>query len=227
MAVLFLTSGCNTASKKSALITRGEAFTQIYTEKPRSIVVLPPINTSTLPRATDYYMATIEEPLSQAGYDVLPQISVNKIIEKKNVQDTKALYSLPLNTLYEFFDTDTVLYTRIKQWDIAQTGLISRLIISIEAEILSTKTSQQLWRYNSSLNIDLNTLKSSTGSLQVLIQEMLSDSDEATETATAYGQRLNSKLTRDLPYGPNHTEYLKDQENEMIGSVPEKSILNN
>ncbi len=188
-------------------------------------MVLPPVNSSALAEATEYYINTIEKPLTLAGYDVLSEETVTKTIQEKNLQDTEALYALPPETLHDYFGTDMVLYSRIKQWNMAKTGLISRLIISVESEIISTKTSQQLWRYNSSLNIDLDTIKSIGGSVHVLLKEMLTDADEATVIAMSYALRLNNKLIRDLPYGPTHEQYLQDQETKMIGIVPEKSIL--
>lgn len=226
-ALLFSVMGCTTTSTtKRNIITRAEAFPQVYEEQPHSIAVLPPINTSTLPEAGNYYMATIAPPLTAAGYQVINEEQVNAAIEKNNLEDTEALYSLAPETLGDYFASDAILYAHIRQWDVTHTALLSRLIISIEAEIVSTKTAQQLWRYNTSLNIDLNAVKSTGGKALSLLKGMKQeDVDKATADALDRALKLNTKLARDLPFGPGHENYLQDQEFELIGTVPEKSIL--
>lgn len=218
IVVILLATGC--AEKNVAVATRGAAFPNIYSEQPRSILVLPPINKSTTPEATTYYMATIEMPLTSRGYDVLPAESVTDILRQNGIYDTNLLYTMPLDTLYKYFGSDAVLYTRINQWEEAHTGLISRLIISIEAEIVSTKTSTQLWVYNSSVNVDLNTVKTTGGSIQLIIDAMTTDVDKATADSIAYTLRATTKLTRDLPFGPQHEDYLQDQPVKLIGHLP-------
>jgi|GEM_PF-294265 len=226
-ALLFSVVGCTTTSTtKRNIITRGEAFPQMYEKQPRSIAVLPPLNTSTLPEAGNYYMATIATPLSAAGYQVINEEQVNAAMEKNNLDDTESLYSLAPETLGDAFASDAILYAHIRQWDVTHTALLSRLILSIEAELVSTKTSKQLWRYNTSINIDLNAVKSTAGAGLSLLEGMKKeDVDKATADALAHALQLNTKLIRDLPFGPGHEDYLQDQKMDLIGSVPEKSIL--
>ncbi|AGF77124.1 hypothetical protein UWK_00543 [Desulfocapsa sulfexigens DSM 10523] len=225
-ALLFSVMGCGTTSTiKRSIITRGEAFPQMYEEQPRSIAILPPLNTSTLPEAGNYYMATITTPLNAAGYQVTPEETVKNVIDQNTLHDN-SLYSLPPQTLGQYFGSDAALFARIKQWDVAHTALLSRLIISIEAELISTKTSKQLWRYNTSINIDLNAVKSTAGAgLSLLAGMKKEDVDKATADALSHALQLNTKLIRDLPFGPGHEDYLQDQKMELIGSIPGKSIL--
>lgn len=222
--ILLLSSCATTVKTEKIIVTRSEAFPDMYSEQPRSILVLPPINTSITPEATAYYMATIETPLSAAGYHMLPAESVSNTIKQKGLTDTQVLYTVPLKTLYEYFGSDAVLYTRIKQWEVADTGLISRLIISIESEIMSTKTSKQIWSYNRSINVDLNTVKTTGGSIQLLLESLSTDVDKATVDSLAYALRATTKLTQNLPFGPEHEGHLQDQEVELIGTIPEKII---
>jgi len=227
LAIIFLSApGCSkTTTTKRIILTRGEAFPQLYKEQPRSIVALPPINTSTLPEAGDYYISTIATALNAAGYQVTPEETVKHVIDQNTLHDN-SLYSLPPQTLGQYFGSDAALFARIKQWDVAHTALLSRLIISIEAEIISTKTSKQLWRYNTSINIDLNAVKSTAGAGLSLLEGMRKeDVDKATADALSHALQLNTKLIRDLPFGPGHEDYLQDQKMELIGSIPGKSIL--
>lgn len=223
IAILLVTAGCTKNTQE--VITRADAFPQIYTEQPRSIAVLPPLNSSPLLEASDYFLKTIEKPLTDAGYEVIPQKMISEAIKNRNLGDTEALYALPVKTLHESFGSDAVLYTHITHWNVDKTGLLSRLIIAMESEIISTKTSQQLWRYNSSLNIDLSAVSSSGGSIYLSMKKQSEDDEKVIRDRTAYALQLNRKLTRDLPFGPGHEHYSEDQETEIRGSIPEKSIL--
>ena len=219
LIVLLLASGC-AATKET--VTRGKAFPLIYSEQPISIVVLPPVNQSSFPEAGNYYMATIEPPLLSAGYSMFPAKKVTSIIEEKGLSNTKLLYAVPMETLRKYFDADAVLYSRIKQWEECHTGLISRLIISIEAEIVSLKTSQQLWSYNSFLNVELNAEKTTVGAIAFLAESINNDEEKAVADAMARALKANTRLLRNLPAGPTHEDYLHDQEVELIGVIPEK-----
>jgi len=166
----------------------------------------------------------MKTPLIGKGYNVLPPKFVTEISNQKGIFDTKVLYDMPLETLSEIFDSDAVLYTHIQQWREVHTGLISRLIISMDTELVSLKTSKQLWIYSSSVNVDLNTGKTGGGSLQLIIEGMETDVDKKTEESIAHTLKATTKLTRDLPFGPNHKDYQQDQQVGLIGSPPTNNM---
>ena len=60
-AVALLVSGC------ANYTTKGEFAPNVYDERPKAILVLPPINNSTAADAKEYYITTIAEPLSNSG----------------------------------------------------------------------------------------------------------------------------------------------------------------
>jgi hypothetical protein len=80
LLLFMLLSGC--APK---MTTKGNAFNDVYVEKPLSILVLPPINESTAADATDYYSTTVIDPLAFAGYYVFPIEVITEILKKRRI----------------------------------------------------------------------------------------------------------------------------------------------
>jgi len=214
---MLMVSGC--APK---LVTKGDAFPKMYEEQPRSLLILPPMNESTDAEAKGYYMTTIEMPFALMGYYTFPVEMVSDIMKQEGVYDTELLYNMPLDKFNEYFGADAVLYTRIKKWDVSYMVVSSSLTVSIEAEIVSTKTSQQLWKYTGTIVVDLSG-GNSGGSLAGLVASAIAT---AINTAAAdyvkYARIANNRLIYTLPVGPYHEQYLKDQSMELYNQVPKK-----
>ncbi|MEA3330672.1 MAG: DUF799 family lipoprotein [Campylobacterota bacterium] len=217
LVAMLMVSGC--APK---LITKGDAFPKMYEEQPRSLLILPPMNESTDAEAKGYYMTTVEMPFALMGYYTFPVEMVSDIMKQEGVYDTELLYNMPLNKFNEYFGADAVLYTRIKKWDVSYMVISSSLTVSIEAEIVSTKSSQQLWKYTGTIVVDLSG-GNSGGSLAGLVTSAIAT---AINTAAAdyvkYARVANSRLIYTLPVGPYHEQHLKDQSIELYNQVPTK-----
>lgn len=215
---LFFASGC------AKVTTKGEEFPKLYEEHPRSLLVLPPMNESTDVEAKGYYMTTIEMPLALAGYYVFPVELVSDIMKQEGVYDTELLYGLPLNKFAEYFGADAVLYTRIKKWDVAYMVVAASLTVSIEAEIVSTKTSEQLWTYTGTVVVDLSGGNGGGGLAGLVIQSIVTAINTAAADYVKYAHQANGRFIQTLPFGPYHQLYLKDQQIQIIDQSPPPEI---
>lgn len=217
--VLF-TTGC---VPKINTITKGEKFPKMYDQQPRSLLILPPMNESTDAEAKDYYMTTVEMPFALMGYYVMPVEIVNDVMKQEGITNTEMLYNLPLNKLQEYFGADAVLYTRIKKWDTSYMVVASTLTVSVDSEIVSTKTSEKLWAYNGTVVQDLTNRSNGGGGLAELIVNVIAT---AINTAAAdyvkYARIANFKLTSSVPAGPYHESHMKDQGIQIIDQTPGK-----
>jgi hypothetical protein len=207
LILMILVSGCT----PRPVATKADIFPRMYEEQPRSILILPPMNESTDAEAKSYYMTTIEMPFALMGYYIFPVEMVSDIMKQEGVYDTELLYHLPLDKFYEYFGADAVLYTRIKKWDVAYAVIASSLTIVIEAEIVSTKTSQQLWKYTGSVHIDLGGGNNAGGLAGLLVSAIATAVNTAAVDYVDYAHVANARLIRTLPVGPYHPNYLKDQ----------------
>lgn len=213
-------TGCATGPAYTTKVTE---FPKMYDQQPRSILILPPMNESTDAEAKDYYMTTVEMPFAMMGYYTFPVEMVSDIMKQEGVYDTEVLYNLPLDKFYEYFGADTVLFTNIKKWDVSYAVVASSLTVAIESKIVSTKTSEELWKYTGSVVVDLSGGNSGGGGIAGLIASAIVT---AINTAAAdyvkYAHVANSRVVYTLPAGPYSKLHLKDQGMKLIDQTPIK-----
>ena len=211
----FIFTGCG-----PAYTTKGLEFPKMYDEKPRSILILPPMNESTDSEAKDYYMTTTEVPFSLMGYYTFPVEMVSDIMKQEGVYDTELLYEMPLTKFYEYFGADTVLFTKIKKWDLSYMVLASTLTVSIEAKILSTKTSNELWKYTGTVVVDLSGGDTGGGIVGLITKAIITAVNSAAADYVRHAHTANRRMVYTLPVGPYSPFYLKDQDFKLIDQTP-------
>lgn len=204
-ATLFV-SGC-----APAMVSKGEKFPMMYEEAPRSLLILPPMNESTDAQAKDYYMTTIEEPFAAMGYYVFPVEMVSDIMKQEGLYDTELLYQMPLDKFNAYFGADAVLFTRIKVWNVSYAVIASSLSVAIEAEIVSTKTSQKLWSYTGAVHVDLSGGNSGGGLAGLIANAVATAINTAAADYVKYARIANARLMHTLPAGPYNEMHQKDQ----------------
>lgn len=212
---ILLISGC--APK---MITKGEKFPKMYDQQPRSLLILPPMNESTDAEAKDYYMTTVEMPFALAGYYVLPVEMVGDILKQEGIQSTELLYNLPPDKLHEYFGADAVMYTRIKKWDVSYMVIASSLTVSIESEIISSKTSEKLWNYTGTVVVDLSGGNSGGGIAGLIVKAVVAAINTASADYVKYARVANAQLIYTLPVGPYHEMHIKDQSVQFFDQTP-------
>ena len=184
----------------------------MYEEKPRSILILPPMNNSSDAEAKDYYMTTVEMPFALMGYYTFPAEMVADIMKQEGVYDTELLYNLPTDKFYEYFGADAVLFSTINRWDVSYAVIASSLTVSITSKLVSTKTNEVLWHYTGSVHVDLSGGSSGGGGIADLVASAIAT---AINTAAAdyvdYAKQANKRIIYTLPAGPYSPMYMQDQ----------------
>mgnify|MGYP003625037828 CR=1 FL=1 len=205
-------------------VTKGEEFPSMYIEKPKSLLIMPPINLSTAAEAKDYYSTTVEMPISLHGYYIFPYQLTADVLKQQGIYDSELVYDMPLNKFYDYFGADAVLFTKIVNWDTSYTVLASTLTVSIDAEIKSTKTSEVLWHYNGTAVVDLSANGGGGGLPGLLINAIATAINTASADYTTYAKMANGRFVGSIPYGPYHPMYLQDQQIKLIQQQEEKSV---
>ena len=214
---LFVLSGCG-----PSYITKAEAFPKMYEQQPRSLLILPPMNESTDAEAKDYYMTTTEMPFALMGYYTFPTEMVSDIMKQEGVYDTETLYNMPLNQFYDYFGADAVLFTSIKKWDVSYAVIASSLTVSIEAKILSTKTSEELWKYTGTVVVDLSGGNGGGSLIGLLISAIATAINTAAADYVQHAHTANLQLIDSLPVGPYSNIYMQDQSLILINQESSK-----
>lgn len=208
-------TGCVAATP----ITKGTRFPKMYDQQPHSLLILPPMNESTDAEAKDYYMTTVEEPFAMMGYYIFPVEMVSDVMKQEGVYDTELLYNMPLDKFYEYFGADAVLFTTIKRWDVSYRVIASTLIVTIESKIVSTKTSEELWKYTGSVIVDLGGGGTGGGIAGLIINAIATAINTAAADYVTYARVANQNIIATLPAGPYHEMYLQDQDMKIIGKT--------
>jgi len=198
--LILLFTGCG-----STYATKGSTFPKMYAQKPKSLLILPPINESKNHEAVNYYVSTIEVPFTFMGYYVFPSEIVSDIIEKEN------LYNIPVNKYYKYFGADAVLITKIKKWDVSYAVIASTLTVSVECKIISTKTSDELWKYTGTIVVDLSGGNTGNGLGELTAKILITAISTATSNYIQYAKIINNNIVYTLPKGPYNKYYMKDQ----------------
>lgn len=217
LLTLVIMTGC---SATRPVVTKGAEFPGMYDEQPRSILILPPLNESTDAEAKEYYMTTIEQPLALWGYYVFPVEMVSDIMKQEGVYDTAMLYDMPLDKFQQYFGADAVLFTHIRKWDLAYAVVAASLTVSIEAEIVSTKTSQKLWKYTGTVVVDLSGGNSGGGLAGLVAKAIATAINSAAADYVKYARVANYRFLGALPLGPYHPMYMQDQDWKLIDQTP-------
>ncbi len=205
LAVPLLLSGC------VQQVTKGEKYPLMYSEAPKSILILPPMNESTSAEAKPYYATTIQEVLSYWGYYVFPYEVTADLLKMEGIYDAELLKDVPLAKFREYFGADAVLFTTIKKWDLAYVVLAASLTVSIDAELKSTHTDQSLWKYNGTVVVDLSGGNTGGGLIGLAVKAVVAAVNSAMADYVPHARQANRFAFSSLPFGQYHPGYMTDQ----------------
>ena len=192
--------------------THKSDFTQLRTENPRSILVVPAINSSIAVNAPDYFLATITMPLAERGYYVFPVNMVKSILADDGLSDANMVHAADPHRLGDLFGADAVMYVSIDHWDAKYVVISTSVNVELTYVLRSTHTGTQLWKNHQTVTY---TPQSGGGGLGGLIADAVAAA--VTKAAPNYlplavqanNQAINAKGTG-LPAGPYHSLYGKD-----------------
>ncbi|MCB5278895.1 MAG: DUF799 domain-containing protein [Candidatus Cloacimonetes bacterium] len=208
--------GCSTAK----LATLQELYPEMYSRKPASILILPPINKTTAADAKEYFSCSLNEALGLKGYYPIPVEAVYGILREEGLYDTETINRTVLNNMQTHFGADMVLYTSIEKWDKSWFLTSGNLSIEVHYALVSTATADTLWNFKTTSNTRLG---SSSDNLFVSMIE------SAIKTAVEdyFPNARDTNLVtfeKALPVGKYHTLYGLDGENTTYAS--KKGVIN-
>ncbi len=204
LAVVLLT-GCGTN------ITKEEFAPKIYTERPTSILVLPPINKTTAADAKEYYSTTVTEPLANDGYYVFPMEIVNDVLQQEGLYDTETMLNVQPQKFKEYFGADAVLYVTIEKWNTSYLITAGSVTVKAACELRSTLTGEVIWFYDDEVTINTSGDSGGQGGLLGFIVSAVSTAIKtATQSYVPLAMQANEAIFKALPYGKYHKEFNQD-----------------
>ncbi len=207
LAFAFVTlMSCST----SKIVTMGEQYPGMYSEKPYSIVIMPPINQTTHAEAKDYFYTTLYQPLCEKGYYVFSPYLTMEMFQQESAYDSENFINGDLSQFRNVLGADAAMFTIIKDWRRNNVG--GRLTVNVEYVLRSTKTGETLYSREGNITVDTSVNGGSSG-LGALISIIATAVNTATTDKVIAGRRCNAFVLSDLPAGKYSPNYEKDAQN--------------
>ena len=218
-----LTAYCRTGLLALALALGGCAasssnidYTAFRESKPRSILVLPPLNNSPDVRATYSFLSTVTQPLAEDGYYVFPVVLVDQTFKENGLINAGEIHEVSLAKLREIFGADATLYITVTQYGPAYMLLNSQIRVSANAKLMDNRTGQLLWSGAATASDSEGGNNSGGGLMGALVYALVkqvasSVGDQGHTVAHVTSQRLLQVRPDGLLYGPLSPFYEKTE----------------
>ncbi|MNR90372.1 putative lipoprotein [compost metagenome] len=201
-------SGCATQISK-------KDYTDLRTEAPRSILVVPAVNRSVEVTAPDYFLSTISRPLAERGYYVFPVHLVKRMMEDDGLNDADMVHAGDPQRLGKMFGSDAVMYITIERWDAQYVVLSTTVTVEMNYVLKSATSGQTLWSNKQKLVYQPQGNNSGGGIAGLIAQAVVAAIAKAAPNYVPLAQQANMQAVstkgQGLPAGPYIDLYQKDQ----------------
>jgi len=179
--------------------------------KPRSILVLPPLNNSPDIRATYSFLSTVTKPLAEAGYYVFPVALVDQTFRENGLLNSGEMHQAPLEKLREIFGADATLYITVTKYGSSYQILSSEARVTASAKLVDNRNGRVLWQGTATASDSEggNSGGGLAGALVIaLVKQVASNvGDPSHAVAHRTSERLLGAKPNGLLYGPRSPFY--------------------
>lgn len=113
--------------------------------RPRSMVVLPPLNESADIKASYSMLSQATAPLAESGYYVLPVALVDETFRQNGLTVPGDIHQVPANKLREIFGADAALYVTVTDYGSRYQVFSSVTRVAANAKLVDLKNGDTLW----------------------------------------------------------------------------------
>lgn len=213
---LFAAAGVVTQMAGCAVPTKNVDYAAFKASKPRSIVVLPPLNESPDVGATYGMLSQVTVPLAEAGYYVLPVALVDETFRQNGLNTAGDIHGVPVAKLHDIFGADAALYITVTQYGSKYMVVSSSTVVSADAKLVDLKSGQTLWTGRASASNNEGGNNSGGGLIGMLVsagvnQIIANVTDQGYKVAgTTSARLLSAGQPGGLLYGPRSPKYGTD-----------------
>ena len=208
VAIVFLLGAC--AATKPV---KQRDYTAFKESRPRSILVMPPINRSPEIKAPLTFLATATIPLAEAGYYVIPVTLSEETFKQNGVTVAEEAHAIGLGKLREIFGADAVLYITVTRFGTSYRLIDSVVEAGAVAKLVDLRSGLVLWSGYGSVSMGNNQNNHIIAALVVAVvtQVINTLSERAHEAGRAASyQMLASGKRNGILFGPYHPRFGTD-----------------
>ncbi len=206
MVLTLLLTGC---AKKASY-----DYTAFKESKPRSILVLPPVNHSPDVNASHSMLSTVTAPLAEDGFYVFPVAVVEETFKQNGITGAEDIRSVSAAKLREIFGADAALYIDITSYGSSYMVVSNETRVTANAKLVDLRNGKVLWTGNATAS-DSENDNNNGGIIGMLVQaavkqisSTISDKGHDIAGLTSY-RLLSASQTDGLLYGPRSPNYGK------------------
>lgn len=204
---ILLVTGCATKTPYD--------YTAYKESRPRSILVLPPVNSTPEVQATYSVLSYTTRPLAEAGYYVMPVTLVAEAFKENGMTQPSDMHATSPEKLRQIFGADAALYIDISKYGTVYQVINSESVVAAHAKLVDLKTGKTLWTGVAQASSAESNNQQQGGLAALLItaiikQVVASTTDESHKIAGMATARLLSPGQNGLLYGPRSPSYGKD-----------------
>ena len=188
-------------------------YAAFHESKPKSILVLPPVNQSPDVKASHSVLASATLPLAEAGYYVLPVAVVEETFLQNGLTNANDIRAVSPKKLHQIFGADTVLYLDVTQYGTSYMVISSETRVTIAARLVDLRNGKQLWACTATASSNEGN-NNSGGLLGMVISAAISQiadtiSDKGFDIGAIANTRLLSATGQNgaILYGPLSPHY--------------------
>ena len=190
-------------------------YTAFKESKPKSILVLPPVNHSPDVNASHSVASVVTMPLAEDGYYVFPVAVVDETFKQNGMTSPEDIRSVSVVKLREIFGADAALYIDITDYGNSYKVITSEARVTASAKLVDLRNGKVLWTGTAmaSSNEGDNNNNSLIGILVTAAVAHVSNTltDKSHDVAILTSSRLLSAGTPNgMLYGPRSPSYGKD-----------------
>lgn len=190
-------------------------YTAFKESKPKSILVLPPVNHSPDVNASHSVASVVTMPLAEDGYYVFPVAVVDETFKQNGMTSPEDIRSVSVVKLREIFGADAALYIDITDYGNSYKVITSEARVTASAKLVDLRNGKVLWTGTAmaSSNEGDNNNNSLIGILVTAAVAHVSNTltDKSHDVAVLTSSRLLSAGTPNgMLYGPRSPSYGKD-----------------
>lgn len=191
-------------------------YTAFKQSRPKSIVVLPPVNETPEVKATMGVMTSTVYPLAEAGYYVMPVSVVAETFRQNGMTQPEDIHALPFDKLYGIFGADAALYMHVKRYGTTYMVIRSDTTVVIDAKLVDLRSGATLWAGTASASSAEQSNSGGGGLAGALIGAVINQIvNTTTDAGFTYAGVANQRLlgvpvANGMLYGPRSVSYQKD-----------------
>jgi hypothetical protein len=188
--ILFAILGCALGLASCSTPYNYEKF---RAAKPRSILILPPINQSTDILGTYSFLSTVTLPAAEKGYYIYPVAVIDQMMKENGLPSANEMHQASLKKIREIINPDAVLYLTLEQYGTKFVLIDSQTTVTVSGKLVSAKSGEVIWEGRAT---SVQSSSSGGGGLaEMLVKAVV---HQAVNSSTDYARKVSEQASSEL-----------------------------